>query len=200
MELPPGAARRSTYSLLSQFPDDVAGPAPANVLQRQSSGSSYGAGSSVSASSDYPFHLAPPASAAAPAGSAAPAAAPGPGGSSPCKSWAQQAEETYQLQLALALRLCADAACAADPGFLDPGDPGSGRGSGNGRAFPLAQPAPTAESLSHRFWVSSLITSPLPFPPTLSVHLMRTVVFSNRSFAIVGNSDFRMLQFGQTSG
>nr|CAB3452838.1 unnamed protein product [Digitaria exilis] len=154
MDLPPGAARRSTYSLLSQFPDDAAGPAApaANVLQRQSSGSSYGAGSSISASSDYPFHLAPPASAAAaaPAGSAAAAA---PGGSSPCKSWAQQAEETYQLQLALALRLCADAACAADPGFLDPGDPGSGRGSGNGRAFPLAQPAPTAESLSHRFWI-----------------------------------------------
>jgi len=172
MELPPGAARRTNYSLLSQFPADAAGagpgpgPAPASALQRQSSGSSYGGGSSVSASSDYPFHLPPPASAAAGPGSAAAA----PGGSSPCKSWAQQAEETYQLQLALALRLCADAACAVDPGFLDPGDPGSGgRGSGNGRAFPLAQPAPSAESLSHRFWVSSLIT-PSPFPPVLPLH------------------------------
>ncbi|KAG2633570.1 hypothetical protein PVAP13_2NG262500 [Panicum virgatum] len=157
MELPPGAARRTNYSLLSQFPDDAAaaGPGPANALQRQSSGSSYGGGSSVSASSDYPFHLPPPASAAAGPGSAAAA----PGGSSPCKSWAQQAEETYQLQLALALRLCADAACAADPGFLDPGDPGSGgRGSGNGRAFPLAQPAPSAESLSHRFWVNGSLS------------------------------------------
>jgi serine/threonine-protein kinase CTR1 len=184
MDLPPGAARRTTYSLLSQFPDDAPGPPPANVLQRQSSGSSYGAGSSISASSDYPFHLQAPASAAAavaPPGSAA-AAAPAPGGSSPCKSWAQQAEETYQLQLALALRLCADAACAADPGFLDPGDAGSGRGSG--RAFPLAQPAPSAESLSHRFWVSALTT---------------TASFSSyASLANVRNSGFRMLQFGQT--
>ncbi|CAD6225707.1 unnamed protein product [Miscanthus lutarioriparius] len=159
MDLPPGAARRTTYSLLPQFPDDAAAPAPApaNVLQRQSSGSSYGAGSSISTSSDYPFHLQPPASPAgvAPPGSAA--APPGAAGS-PCKSWAQQAEETYQLQLALALRLCADAACAADPGFLDPGDSGSGRGSGNGRAFPLAQPAPSAESLSHRFWVNGSLS------------------------------------------
>ncbi|KAJ1288982.1 hypothetical protein BS78_02G130700 [Paspalum vaginatum] len=157
MDLHPGAARRTTYSLLSQFPDDAAAPGPANVLQRQSSGSSYGAGSSISASSDYPFHFQPPASAAgvAPPGSAA--APPGAAGS-PCKSWAQQAEETYQLQLALALRLCSDAACAADPGFLDPGDSGSGRGSGNGRAFPLAHPAPSAESLSHRFWVNGSLS------------------------------------------
>ncbi|XP_062194397.1 serine/threonine-protein kinase CTR1 isoform X2 [Phragmites australis] len=152
MDLPPGAARRTTYSLLSQFPEDA--PGPANVLQRQSSGSSsYGAGSSISASSDYPFHLQPPV-----AGSATTTAAAAASGGSPCKTWAQQAEETYQLQLALALRLCADAACAADPGFLDPGDSGSGRGSGNGRAFPLAQPAPSAESLSHRFWVNGSLS------------------------------------------
>ena len=93
MELPPGAARRTNYSLLSQFFDDAmaAGSAPANILQPQSSGSNYGMGSSISASSEYPFHLPPPASAAAGPGSAAAA----PGGSSPCKSWAQQAEETY---------------------------------------------------------------------------------------------------------
>ncbi|KAL5206028.1 hypothetical protein ABZP36_034237 [Zizania latifolia] len=129
----PVAGRRTTYSLLSQFPDDDA------VLQRQSSGSSYGAGSSLSASSEYPFHL--------------PAAVAGAGGS-PCKSWAQQAEETYQLQLALALRLCADAACSADPGFLDPG----GSGSGSGRAFPLPPLTPSAESLSHRFWVNGSLS------------------------------------------
>jgi serine/threonine-protein kinase CTR1 len=151
MDLPAatGGGRRTSYSLLSQFPDDPAAPA---VLQRQSSGgSSYGPGSSVSGSSDYPFnHHLPPATAAA-----------GPAAAGTPKSWAQQAEETYQLQLALALRLCADAACAADPGFLDPGDakmmggPGPG-GSGSGRAFPLAPPTPTAEALSHRFWVGLL--------------------------------------------
>ncbi|KAL6601535.1 hypothetical protein ACP70R_044755 [Stipagrostis hirtigluma subsp. patula] len=169
MDLPPGAARRTTYSLLSQFPDDAAAGG-VGVLQRQSSGSSYGPGSSVSASSDYPFHLQPPASVSAAAAAAAagpgsasapgaPASAPGAaGGSSSCKSWAQQAEETYQLQLALALRLCADAACAADPGFLDPGDSGSGRGSGSGRAFPLAQPTPSAEAVSHRFWVNGSLS------------------------------------------
>ena len=147
MDLPAAGGRRTSYSLLSQFPDDPAAPA---VLQRQSSGgSSYGPGSSLSASSDYPFNHLPPAG--------------GGGTPSPCKSWAQQAEETYQLQLALALRLCADAACAADPGFLDPGDgkASMGGGSGSGRAFPLAPPSPTAEALSHRFWVGHL-TSLLP--------------------------------------
>ncbi|KAI4998807.1 hypothetical protein ZWY2020_054149 [Hordeum vulgare] len=160
MELPAaGGGRRTSYSLLSQFPDDAGGgttgASPA-VLQRQSSGgSSYGAGSSVSASSDYPFHL-PPATAAVGGGGG------GGGTPSPCKSWAQQAEETYQLQLALALRLCADAACAADPGFLDPGDSAGskmgGGGSGSGRAFPLAPPSPTAEALSHRFWVNGSLS------------------------------------------
>lgn len=194
MDLPLGAARRTTYSLLPQFPDDAAAPAPApaNVLQRQSSGSSYGAGSSISTSSDYPFHLQPPASAAgvAPPGSAA--APPGAAGS-PCKSWAQQAEETYQLQLALALRLCADAACAADPGFLDPGDSGSGRGSGNGRAFPLAQPAPSAESLSHRFWVS---TPSLPLCSLSLAHVILSVIWANGCSRFMRNPDFRMLQHG----
>ncbi|KAG8050273.1 hypothetical protein GUJ93_ZPchr0009g1750 [Zizania palustris] len=140
MDLPVGG-RRTTYSLLSQLPEDAA------VVQRHSSGSSYGAGSSLSASSEYPFHL--PATAA---GSTA-AAGAGAGGS-PCKSWAQQAEETYQLQLALALRLCADAACSADPGFLDTG----GSGSGSGRAFPLPPLIPSAESLSHRFWVNGSLS------------------------------------------
>ncbi|KAM0899444.1 hypothetical protein ACQ4PT_021307 [Festuca glaucescens] len=146
MDLPAatGGGRRTSYSLLSQFPDDPAAPA---VLQRQSSGgSSYGPGSSLSASSDYPFNHLPPAAGGTP---------------SPCKSWAQQAEETYQLQLALALRLCADAACAADPGFLDPGDGkmmGGAGGSGSGRAFPLAPPTPTAEALSHRFWVNGSLS------------------------------------------
>uniref|UniRef100_A0A0E0B6R6 non-specific serine/threonine protein kinase n=1 Tax=Oryza glumipatula TaxID=40148 RepID=A0A0E0B6R6_9ORYZ len=140
MDLPAVAGRRTTsYSLLSQFPDDAA------VLQRQSSGSSYGAGSSLSASSDFPFHLP---SAAAPAAGA-------PGGS-PCKSWAQQAEETYQLQLALALRLCADAASAADPAFLDPGH--SATATATAGPFPLPPPTPSADSLSHRFWVNGSLS------------------------------------------
>uniref|UniRef100_A0A0E0GFR3 non-specific serine/threonine protein kinase n=1 Tax=Oryza nivara TaxID=4536 RepID=A0A0E0GFR3_ORYNI len=138
MDLPAVTGRRTTsYSLLSQFPDDAA------VLQRQSSGSSYGAGSSLSASSDFPFHLP---SAAAPAAGA-------PGGS-PCKSWAQQAEETYQLQLALALRLCADAASAADPAFLDPGHSATATAG----PFPLPPPTPSADSLSHRFWVNGSLS------------------------------------------
>ncbi|KAM7263566.1 hypothetical protein ACFE04_001249 [Oxalis oulophora] len=36
------------------------------------------------------------------------------------RSWAQQTQESYQLQLALALRLSTNAASAADPAFLNP--------------------------------------------------------------------------------
>lgn len=62
------------------------------------------------------------------------------------KSWAQQTEETYQLQLALALRLSAEATCADDPNFLDAvPDESAMRAS-------LATP----EALSHRFWVKDL--------------------------------------------
>ncbi|KAA8535221.1 hypothetical protein F0562_030224 [Nyssa sinensis] len=44
----------------------------------------------------------------------------GGGGSLSSKSWAQQTEESYHLQLALALRLSFEATCADDPNFLDP--------------------------------------------------------------------------------
>ncbi|KAK9123972.1 hypothetical protein Sjap_013574 [Stephania japonica] len=64
------------------------------------------------------------------------------------KSWAQQTEETYQLQLALALRLSAEATCADDPNFLD--------------AVPdesAIRDSPAApEALSHRFWVSGCLS------------------------------------------
>ncbi|KAK9168421.1 hypothetical protein Syun_000561 [Stephania yunnanensis] len=64
------------------------------------------------------------------------------------KSWAQQTEETYQLQLALALRLSAEANCADDPNFLD--------------AVPdesAIRDSPAApEALSHRFWVSGCLS------------------------------------------
>lgn len=59
------------------------------------------------------------------------------------KSWAQQTQESYQLQLALALRLSAEATCADDPNFLEPGTVDS----------PTAAGSASAEVLSHRFWV-----------------------------------------------
>lgn len=71
-----------------------------------------------------------------------------PGGSSSSKSWAQQTEESYQLQLALALRLSSDATCADDPNFLDPLPDESVSRSGSG----------SAEAMSHRFWVSGCLS------------------------------------------
>ncbi|KAJ0101955.1 hypothetical protein Patl1_05946 [Pistacia atlantica] len=56
------------------------------------------------------------------------------------KSWALQTEESYQLQLALALRLSSQAASAVDPNFL---------------VFDSAEHATgSVETLSHRFWDS----------------------------------------------
>lgn len=60
------------------------------------------------------------------------------------RSWAQQTEESYQLQLALALRLSSEATRADDPNFLDPAPDESAL-----RSSPLC----TAEAVSHRFWV-----------------------------------------------
>jgi serine/threonine-protein kinase CTR1 len=57
------------------------------------------------------------------------------------RSWAHQAEEAYQLQLAFALRLCSQAACITEPNFLDAAD----------QLLP-SQPL-NSESVSHRFWV-----------------------------------------------
>ncbi|CAK9154026.1 unnamed protein product [Ilex paraguariensis] len=59
------------------------------------------------------------------------------------KSWAQQTEESYQLQLALALRLSSEATCVDYPNFLDPG---------------ADERSASAEVLSHRFWIMELIT------------------------------------------
>lgn len=60
------------------------------------------------------------------------------------KSWAQQTEESYQLQLALALRLSSEATCADDPNFLDPVPDESALRSSSLRSV---------EAVSHRFWV-----------------------------------------------
>lgn len=59
------------------------------------------------------------------------------------KSWAQQTEESYQLQLALALRLSSEATCADDPNFLNPFQDDSA----------LRRSLSSAEAVSHRFWV-----------------------------------------------
>ncbi|WOL03471.1 serine/threonine-protein kinase CTR1 [Canna indica] len=135
-----------------------AAAAPPPLLQRQSSGSSYG-GSSLSGDYYMPATLSsatvdsdafnPLAAGAAGAGGgegrAKDGAAAGSSSSS-AKSWAQQAEETYQLQLALALRLCSEAACADDPNFLDAADE-------------MVQPERAAPaSMSHRFWVNGCLS------------------------------------------
>ncbi|KAM2893095.1 hypothetical protein FF1_008486 [Malus domestica] len=71
----------------------------------------------------------------------------GGGGSSSGKSWAQQTEESYQLQLALALRLSSEATCADDPNFLDPvPDESASRTSGS------------VDAVSHRFWVNGCLS------------------------------------------
>ncbi|XP_050210460.1 serine/threonine-protein kinase CTR1-like [Mercurialis annua] len=56
-------------------------------------------------------------------------------------SWVQQTEESYQLQLALALRLSSQAALATDSYFLD---------------FNSTSHSP--QSLSHRFWVNGCLS------------------------------------------
>ncbi|XP_048321305.1 serine/threonine-protein kinase CTR1 isoform X7 [Ziziphus jujuba] len=73
----------------------------------------------------------------------------GTGGSSWGKSWAQQTEESYQLQLALALRLSSEATCADDPNFLDPVPDESALRSSS---------SSSAEAVSHRFWVNGCLS------------------------------------------
>ncbi|EOY08117.1 Serine-threonine/tyrosine-protein kinase [Theobroma cacao] len=71
------------------------------------------------------------------------------GGSSSGKSWAQQTEESYQLQLALALRLSSEATCADDPNFLDPVPDDSTIRTAS---------SSSAETVSHRFWVNGCLS------------------------------------------
>ncbi|XP_061975814.1 serine/threonine-protein kinase CTR1-like isoform X4 [Populus nigra] len=66
------------------------------------------------------------------------------------KSWAKQTEESYQLQLALALRLSSQAASANDPSFLDWNSSDSTRG--------VSSFSDSPESLSHRFWVNGCLS------------------------------------------
>ena len=57
---------------------------------------------------------------------------------------AQQTEESYQLQLALAVRLSAQASCGHDPNFLV---------SSSHHHRGTLSSSVSAEALSHRFWV-----------------------------------------------
>lgn len=118
-------------------------------LQRQSSGSSFG-GSSLSGECYAPNLLGAAAGEIDSFGDVYKLGAgdyrakPAVEGSSSGKSWAQQTEESYQLQLALALRLSSEATCADDPNFLDPVPDESALRLGS---------ASSAEVVSHRFWV-----------------------------------------------
>nr|KYP73796.1 Serine/threonine-protein kinase CTR1 [Cajanus cajan] len=135
MEMP---ARRSNYSLLSQIPDDqFSGPAAPS-----SSGDGKN-GRGGKADRAFDWDLVADHRAAQQGTNRIGNLISGSSG----KSWAQQTEESYQLQLALALRLSSDATCADDPNFLDPvPDDSSMRLSSS------------AEAVSHRFWVNGCLS------------------------------------------
>ncbi|CAI9780200.1 unnamed protein product [Fraxinus pennsylvanica] len=161
------SGRLSNYTLLSQTPDDSLLPQPplsrigAAVfppsigLQRQSSGSSFG-DSSISGDYYAPSIPSNPEMASfghisnGGSGGFKGTSCGGGGGSWSSKSWAQQTEESYQLQLALALRLSSTAICADDPNFLDPvPDESTSRASSS---------AASAETMSQRFWVNGCLS------------------------------------------
>ncbi|KAE8709745.1 Serine/threonine-protein kinase CTR1 [Hibiscus syriacus] len=70
------------------------------------------------------------------------------------RSWAQQTEESYQLQLALALRVSSQAASVADSNFLD-----FGSDANSNRVSSSSSP----QHVSHRFWVSFLSSDSLSY-------------------------------------
>ncbi|BAT85819.1 Serine/threonine-protein kinase [Vigna angularis] len=119
-------------------------------MQRQSSGSSFGE-SSLSGEFCAPtmFTVTPDETDKITLGEVRgriPDAGPARSGGSYGKSWAQQTEESYQLQLALAIRLYSEATCADDPNFLDPVPHESSSRS-----------SCSAETVSHRFWVNGCL-------------------------------------------
>lgn len=93
------------------------------------------------------------------------------------KSWAQQTEESYQLQLALALRVSSQAASAADSYFLD-FNSDANKNNRNG-SFPL-----TSQDVSHRFWVAFL--SSLLFSIKASLLVSSQVLLSLNTWLIKG--------------
>nr|XP_043631628.1 serine/threonine-protein kinase CTR1-like [Erigeron canadensis] len=145
---PTTSDQRNQQNRQSPFPASIGG------LQRQSSGSSFG---ESSISGDY---FVPSLSAAVNSGGDPDAEVlrlkslegGGGGGSYSSKSWAQQTEESYQLQLALALRLSSEAMCVDDPNLLDPvtDETAGSRSSGSSTV--------SAEGLSHRFWANGCLS------------------------------------------
>ncbi|XP_076902246.1 serine/threonine-protein kinase CTR1-like [Bidens hawaiensis] len=124
-------------------------------LQRQSSGSSY-AESSISGDYFVPSLSAAVISSGGDPEAYTPVLDDGGGlkaaGSYSSKSWAQQTEESYQLQLALALRLSSEATCVDDPNLLDTvTDEASGSRSSGSLNI-------SAEVLSHRFWANGCLS------------------------------------------
>uniref|UniRef100_A0A5B7AXT4 non-specific serine/threonine protein kinase n=1 Tax=Davidia involucrata TaxID=16924 RepID=A0A5B7AXT4_DAVIN len=163
-----GFDRDLTDHRMIQQPNRIGTAAfPASIgLQRQSSGSSYGESSlsgeyylpslSMAASDSDAFgHLHDDVFKVGGGGGGdlrlkAVDGGWGGGGSLSSKSWAQQTEESYQLQLALALRLSTEATCADDPNFLDlvPDESVSRSSTRSG----------SAEAMSHRFWVNGCLS------------------------------------------
>ncbi|KAK4348407.1 hypothetical protein RND71_031162 [Anisodus tanguticus] len=130
---------------------------PSIGLQRQSSGSSFGE-SSMSGEYYMPSSLSNAEAASFGGGGGGgelrmkPLETTNLCGGSSSKSWAQQTEESYQLQLALALRLSSEATCADDPNFLDPVPDESAAASCGSSS------AASGETISHRFWVNGCLS------------------------------------------
>lgn len=105
------------------------------------------------------------------------------GGGSLSKSWAQQTEESYQLQLMLALRVSAESTCADDPNLLDyvPGESVS-RASAS---------SASVEAMSHRFWVCIVCYfvdfSLFPFCLCHSLNFNMRLCANSVKFAISGS-------------
>ncbi|XP_075104128.1 serine/threonine-protein kinase CTR1-like isoform X1 [Nicotiana tabacum] len=158
------SGRRSNYTLLNQIPDDnfVQPPPPkfsagADLIEdrmmqsqsrvgslqlpgsggshRQSSEGSFG-GSSISGEyyAETSFGLRND----------------GCGSSAAARSWALQTEESYQLQLALAIRLSSEATCADNPNFLGPAADESASQDSDSSA--------SAETMSHRLWINGCLS------------------------------------------
>ncbi|KAI3738178.1 hypothetical protein L2E82_28198 [Cichorium intybus] len=141
-------------------------PATTGCLQRQSSGSSYAesslsgdcflpslSGATSSGAGDYDAYIHLPdvddGEALRWELTEAGGSVVGGGIYSSLKSWAQQTEEGYQLQLALALRLSSEATCADDPNLLNPVPD---------KTATSRSSASSAEALSHRFWANGCLS------------------------------------------
>ncbi|KAI3696701.1 hypothetical protein L6452_29189 [Arctium lappa] len=142
-------------------------PALIGGLQGQSSGSSYTESSSLSGDYFVPSSFAATSSGGGdddvyvhlpdggdgrPLRLESTEAGDGGGLYSSLKSWAQQTEEGYKLQLALALRLTSEATCTDDPNLLDPvlDETATLRSSTASASY--------AEDLSRRFWANGCLS------------------------------------------